>query len=183
MILIKQKNKKNIILHFILEMNQNPMLNYSNTAGGVEPDDISTNIDQTVLNLVGNPNNIINILGESINQHQHHSPLLQESDSVPHESTAALNSEVGEQNQQQTDEHGQQPSGLVAAVLKTLQSSLPFAVILIAKIFHQHLLGFLIAIGFMATLHWSNRTLVNQVQLKVVLINKALIDSSLAMYI
>lgn len=63
--------------------------------------------------------------------------------------------------------HGEQPANnLLLFVLQTLQSSLPFFIILVAKIFHQHLLGFFIVLGFVTTLHWSNKTLVRQVELK-----------------
>ena len=54
-----------------------------------------------------------------------------------------------------------------ADALGAMTSSLPFVLIFIAKIFHQHLLGFIIVLGFLVTLHWSNRFLVNQVDLKV----------------
>lgn len=58
-------------------------------------------------------------------------------------------------------------NNLLLMILNMLQSSLPFFLILVAKIFHQHLLGFFIVLGFMTTLHWSNRMLVHQIELKV----------------
>jgi hypothetical protein len=136
-----------------------------------DTDDINTNLDQTVLNLVGNPNSMINILGESINQHLHqHEPLTVQQQQQPSaQNVEALVQQVLTANgdQQQRQQQGEDPNSFVGTLLKTLQSSLPFFVILIAKIFHQHLLGFFIVIGFMTTLHWSNRNLVHQIQLKV----------------
>ena len=64
---------------------------------------------------------------------------------------------------------------MVSFLLGSLQSSAPFFIILIAKIFHQHLLGFFIVLGFMTTLHWSNRNLVHQVELRDKKQNKRLI--------
>ena len=129
-----------------------------------ESEELSTNLDQTVLNLV-NSNNIINLLGDAINQQQqynHQSPEIQQQLGGEQLMTTS-----GLPNNMQSDQAQQQPIGFFNIVLKTLQSSLPFLIILVAKIFHQHLLGFFIVLGFMTTLHWSNRTLVNQVQLKV----------------
>ena len=59
------------------------------------------------------------------------------------------------------------PTGLISVLVRTMQSSMPFFFILVAKIFHEHLIGFFIVLGFLTTLHWSNRTLVGQVELKV----------------
>lgn len=77
-----------------------------------------------------------------------------------------LSQEQSQLNQHQQEETNGNNNGLFGLALQTLQSSLPFFLILIAKIFHQHLIGFFIVLGFITTLHWSNRTLVNQVQLK-----------------
>jgi hypothetical protein len=139
-----------------------------------DQDELSTNLDQTVLNLV-NPNNIMSMLGDAINQQQHHhghqhaAPLQQ----LTPQQQQELLQQVLQQHQNGEQAAGvqpgadQQPAGFVNVVIKALQSSLPFIIILVAKIFHQHLLGFFIVLGFITTLHWSNRTLVNQVQLKV----------------
>ena len=76
-------------------------------------------------------------------------------------------------NQQQQAGQGEQAPGepnqanFFVDALGAMTSSLPFVLIFIAKIFHQHLLGFIIVLGFLVTLHWSNRFLVNQVDLKV----------------
>jgi hypothetical protein len=55
---------------------------------------------------------------------------------------------------------------IISFLFSSLQSSFPFFLFLIAKIFHQHLLGFFIVLGFMTTLHWSNKSLVHQVELR-----------------
>lgn len=62
---------------------------------------------------------------------------------------------------------GNPVNGLFGVFLKSLQTSIPFVFILFAKILHQHLIGFFIVLGFMTTLHFSNKTLLNQIQLKV----------------
>ena len=67
------------------------------------------------------------------------------------------------------------PTSFIPFVVSSLQSSLPFFILLIAKIFHQHLLGFFIVLGFMTTLHWSNRNFVHQVELREKKQNKKLI--------
>lgn len=72
--------------------------------------------------------------------------------------------------QQQQPANPEQAPNIVLFFIQALQSSLPFFIILVAKIFHQHLLGFFIVLGFVTTLHWSNKTLVRQVELKVSLI-------------
>lgn len=61
---------------------------------------------------------------------------------------------------------GNPVNGLFGVFLKSLQTSIPFVFILFAKILHQHLIGFFIVLGFMTTLHFSNKTLLNQIQLK-----------------
>lgn len=66
-------------------------------------------------------------------------------------------------------------NNLISLLISSLQSSIPFLLLLIAKIFHQHLLGFFIVLGFMTTLHWSNRNLVHQVELRDKKQNKKLI--------
>jgi hypothetical protein len=139
-----------------------------------EQDELSTNLDQTVLNLVAPNSNIMSMLGDAISQQRHHHG------SAPvHQLTAQQQQELlqqvlqqqqnggGEQAAGAAGQPGAEPAGFVSVVIKALQSSLPFIIILVAKIFHQHLLGFFIVLGFITTLHWSNRTLVNQVQLKV----------------
>lgn len=74
----------------------------------------------------------------------------------------------GQQQQAQAEQGGEPaPPNFFADALGAMTSSLPFILIFIAKIFHQHLLGFIIVLGFLVTLHWSNRFLVNQVELKV----------------
>ena len=55
---------------------------------------------------------------------------------------------------------------IISFIFSSLQSSFPFFLFLVAKIFHQHFLGFFIVLGFMTTLHWSNRSLVHQVELR-----------------
>lgn len=67
------------------------------------------------------------------------------------------------------------PTSFIPFMISSLQSSLPFFILLIAKIFHQHLLGFFIVIGFMTTLHWSNRNFVHQVELRDKKQNKKLV--------
>jgi hypothetical protein len=131
------------------------------------------NPEQTVLNLNNPATNIISMLGEAMNQPN--GPLTQLTPMQQQELLQqVLQSQMGAGGG--GGEPGlvgppgpdqQQPPSFVTGVIKTLQSSLPFLIILVAKIFHQHLLGFFIVLGFMTTLHWSNRTLVNQVQLKV----------------
>ena len=74
---------------------------------------------------------------------------------------------LNDQHQQQQPVNPEQAPNFVIFFFQALQSSLPFFIILVAKIFHQHLLGFFIVLGFVATLHWSNKTLVRQVELKV----------------
>jgi hypothetical protein len=69
---------------------------------------------------------------------------------------------------QQQNEQQAPANNLITAIIKSLQSSLPFFIILITKIFHQHLLGFFIVFAFMTTLHWSNSNLCHQVELKVI---------------
>ena len=61
------------------------------------------------------------------------------------------------------------PRNVFMVAANAMQSVIPFIIILIAKIFHQHLLGFFIVIGFITTLYWSNKTLIHQVELKVFL--------------
>ena len=72
-----------------------------------------------------------------------------------------------QQQQQQQPANPEQAPNFILFFMQALQSSLPFFIILVAKIFHQHLLGFFIVLGFVTTLHWSNKTLVRQVELKV----------------
>ncbi len=55
---------------------------------------------------------------------------------------------------------------ILSVVFSILRSILPFFLVLVAKVFHQHLLGFFIVLGFMTTLHWSNKNLVHQVELR-----------------
>jgi hypothetical protein len=76
-----------------------------------------------------------------------------------------------QQQQQQQAQPEQDPNAaangnIFVFALKAMQSSIPFLVILVAKIFHQHLLGFFIVLGFLTTLHWSNKKLVGQVEVK-----------------
>lgn len=78
------------------------------------------------------------------------------------------NQQLQTQPLQDQNIEGNAANGFFMLLMKTMQSSLPFFVILVAKIFHQHLLGFFIVLGFMTTLHWSNKTLINQIQLKVI---------------
>lgn len=89
------------------------------------------------------------------------------------------NGEPGEPNMDQLEEQAHpgasQGTSLVSFLLSSLQSSAPFFLIVIAKIFHQHLLGFIIVLGFMTTLHWSNRNLVHQVELRDKRQNKRLV--------
>lgn len=64
---------------------------------------------------------------------------------------------------------GQMPeNNIYTMALRALQSSIPFIFILLAKILHQHLIGFFIVIGFMTTLNYSNQTLIGQIALKVI---------------
>jgi hypothetical protein len=72
-----------------------------------------------------------------------------------------------QQQQAQDDQANVSQNNLFMHLFKTMQSSLPFFLLFVSKIFHQHLVGFFIVFGFIVTLHWSNRTLVNQVELKV----------------
>jgi len=115
-----------------------------------------------------------NVMFEQNIPHSHHNP-----------------SQPGETNESQTFINGlnQEPPGgeppqpneqqvannLVVTILKSLQTSLPFLLIILAKVFHQHLMGFFILLGFMTTLHWSNRSLVHQVELKDKKENKKLV--------
>ena len=112
-----------------------------------------SNSDQVVLNLLANNNSNSN----NMNQNENFIG------SVPNR--ADQNDNQPQQNQQQQDMNVSNNFFLLA--FKTLQSSLPFFVILVAKIFHQHLLGFFVVLGFMTTLHWSNKTHVKQVEFKV----------------
>jgi hypothetical protein len=118
--------------------------------------------------------------GASFHSHQHDSTQLQ---SNPNESSdvgdrvvlnLAQNSNTTQvvdpqqlQTAQEANNEQNPQNNLMFVILNMLQSSLPFFLILVAKIFHQHLLGFFVVLGFMTTLHWSNRMLVHQIELKV----------------
>ena len=101
-----------------------------------------SNSDQVVINLLANNNNNNNDNDQT-------------------------NNAINDPNLQQQQQEMNGPNNFLLLAFKTLQSSLPFVIILIAKIFHQHLLGFFVVLGFMITLQWSNKTLVKQVELKV----------------
>lgn len=121
-------------------LNSNLNHNHSHAS---DAETAQNNFDQIVLNMQtngqnGNPNNS----NENGIQHEHQHQHQPGGDQTPN-------------------------NNFLLFLVQTLQSSLPFFVILIAKIFHQHLLGFFIVLGFVTTLHWSNKTLVRQVELKV----------------
>jgi len=120
-------------------LNSNLNHNHSHAS---DAETAQNNFDQIVLNMQtngqnGNPNNS----NENGIQHEHQHQHQPGGDQTPN-------------------------NNFLLFLVQTLQSSLPFFVILIAKIFHQHLLGFFIVLGFVTTLHWSNKTLVRQVELK-----------------
>lgn len=167
------------IVDGILNSDFNEIINHSNNmyqnnrvsthAGPNEPQPSSGNInhqlimnsalsnsDQVVLNLLANNGNTGNHLGNE-------NTSAEPSDASHHHNHGHSHNQ--QQQQQQQEMNGQNNFFLLA--FKTLQSSLPFLIILIAKIFHQHLLGFFVVFGFMITLQWSNKTMVKQVELKV----------------
>lgn len=91
------------------------------------------------------------------------------------ETNEEIDPSQAEQTGEQAHPGAAQGNNLVSFLVSSLTSSLPFFILLIAKIFHQHLLGFFIVLGFMTTLHWSNRSLVHQVELRDKKQNKRLI--------
>lgn len=122
-----------------------------------------SNSDQVIINLFSNnsqqqqhENNSVSIAGASSEANL----IQQNQNEHDHNHTHQ------QPQQQQQDMDAQNNNNFFFLAFKTLQSSLPFFVILVAKIFHQHLLGFFVVFGFMITLQWSNKTLVKQVELK-----------------
>lgn len=65
-----------------------------------------------------------------------------------------------------TQDQASRASSIVSFLFSSLQSSFPFFLFIVAKIFHEHLMGFFIVLAFMTTLHWTNRSLVHQVELR-----------------
>jgi hypothetical protein len=85
---------------------------------------------------------------------------------MPH--NADNNSEINiEEATDQNESYDEQNNNIFRMALLALQTNLPIILILFIKVFHQHIIGFLIVLAFLATLHWSNRFLINQVELKV----------------
>jgi hypothetical protein len=113
-----------------------------------ENTNLPNNLEQIVLNLQNNNTNTNSNPVNNDEQQQENGSALQQ-----------------QQQPNNTTPPEQQPNFFLF-LIQALQSSLPFFVILVAKIFHQHLLGFFIVLGFVTTLHWSNKTLVRQVELK-----------------
>jgi len=115
-----------------------------------ENTNLPNNLEQIVLNL---QNNNTNTNSNPVNNNDEQQQHQQENGSPL-------------QQQQNNATPAEQQPNFFLFLIQALQSSLPFFVILVAKIFHQHLLGFFIVLGFVTTLHWSNKTLVRQVELK-----------------
>jgi hypothetical protein len=132
----------------IIRSNSNQMHSNTHSHSHAPNDQTTTSNNQVVLDLASNNNSNNQTSNESADGNQQLQP----------------------QPLQDQNIEGNAANGFFMLLMKTMQSSLPFFVILVAKIFHQHLLGFFIVLGFMTTLHWSNRTLVNQIQLKVIFI-------------
>jgi hypothetical protein len=122
-----------------------PYAQLTNLTGGNNPYVTGSNSDQIVLNLNSTDENQQEQAQAQQQQHQ----------------------QQQQQQQQHADQANVASNNLFMHVFKTMQSSLPFFLLFVSKIFHQHLVGFFIVLGFIVTLHWSNRTLVNQVELKV----------------
>lgn len=74
--------------------------------------------------------------------------------------------EATDQNESYDEQNNNQNNNIFRMALLALQTNLPIILILFIKVFHQHIIGFLIVLAFLATLHWSNRFLINQVELK-----------------
>lgn len=149
------------------------------TSAGVSAASTGGSDAQTVLNLADPVESaqLLSTISETLSQHPSWPNLSpQEYQQVVQQHLSNLTGGGGgvqggeqghdHQHQHQHNPDNQQPAGPFAMIIQALQSSFPFLAILVAKIFHQHLLGFFIVLGFLTTLHWSNRTLVNQVQLK-----------------
>ena len=108
------------------------------------------NSDQVILNLIANGNGVAPTEEQISNFIQLQQQQQQQQ----------------QQAQQEQDPNAAANGNIFVFALKAMQSSIPFFVILVAKIFHQHLLGFFIVLGFLTTLHWSNKKLVGQVEVK-----------------
>jgi hypothetical protein len=151
--LIIQSNSNNIpVLRNIGSNQLNPTMNEHYHTHGANFH--SHQHDQTQLQLNTNESNDLNdrvVLNMTQNTN---APQVADTQQLQQATQEANN----EQNPQ---------ANLMLMILNMLQSSLPFFLILVAKIFHQHLLGFFVVLGFKTTLHWSNRMLVHQIQLKV----------------
>lgn len=129
----------------------NVMQNFQNDLGNLNSVE-----SQAVLNLI-NQSNLVNLINDTI-QHQQQQEQQTNHDHNHHHYN---------QQQPQSDQQADNQNGILNRLITILQTSLPFALILLVKILHQHLFGFFIVIGFLTTLHYSNKILVNQVQLKV----------------
>lgn len=137
------------------DMNRNNFNAQNDTSTSLNLNNLAQTENQTVLNLV-NQSNLVNLINDAVNQQQQQ----QQQNQHQHQHLP--------QQQPNNNDQGDNQNGFVNLLVKTLQTSLPFFLILLVKILHQHLFGFFIVIGFITTLHYSNRMLVNQVQLKVI---------------
>ena len=113
-----------------------------------------------------------NLLTTNNSQHQQTVLSLNtenQQQNVGNEPTGQTDGDANGQQQQQQQQQQNNPmnNSIFGVMLTTLQTSIPFVFILFAKILHQHLIGFFIVLGFMTTQHFSNKTLLNQIQLKV----------------
>ena len=99
--------------------------------------------NETVMNFLTS-NNFSNLVNETVNNSNSNEPQ--------------------QPQQSNTQEHN---SGFANLIIRGLQSSLPFLIIALVKLLHQHFFGFLIVLGFLTTQHFANKILVKQIELKV----------------
>jgi hypothetical protein len=175
------------------QLNRTSNSNLTQFVGGILTNDLSDMISLTNANVI--TNNLNNSTGSSTtpiarnyrnnsvshtHSHSHEQPLpnadqvvlnlIANGNGVP-PTEEQINNLIQLQQQQQQAQQEPDPNAapngnVFLFALKAMQSSVPFFVILVAKIFHQHLLGFFIVLGFLTTLHWSNKKLVSQVEVK-----------------
>ncbi len=183
-ILMSTQSRFNSIFNTLVNSQQD-------NASTSSPVDMSLRND-TTLRLVRNSNQSDDILSNNEGFDVHGVDLVDENESrdMNDNQDTVLNLTSNEPNQdgnQQTTQ--QQPQSLLKLILMSLQTNIPIILILIAKVFHRHLfgtfrsprlniqfsilnvflkhLGFLIILAFLGTLHWCNRCLVKQIELKV----------------
>ena len=172
------------------QLNRTANSNLTQFVGGILTNDLSDMISltNTLNNSTGSSANARNYTahrsnGVAAHTHSHGHEQQPNSDQVilnliangsgaaPTEEQISNFIQLQQQQQQQQAQPEQDPNAaangnIFVFALKAMQSSIPFLVILVAKIFHQHLLGFFIVLGFLTTLHWSNKKLVGQVEVK-----------------